>query len=186
MSAPFWGDVGVKKWSPFFNSGAQSPIFGHQSAHIQVPKNRGNCWTMGLNSRCSVVLRTSTMTIFGSNMKIIFFRFLGSFMDIFRKKVLKPSLIYEQGMHSILLMMFREISLPVTLRGGSYWAILNVIKKEPLGEGWVRGSGGACPARWTGVARPQVCRRSASDSGPALPSTTLLPSRHQQRPPHSL
>ena len=75
---------------------------------------------MGLNSRCSVVLRTSTMTIFGSNIKIIFFRFLGSFMDIFHKKVLKPSLIYEQGMHSILLMMFREISLPVTLRGGSY------------------------------------------------------------------
>ena len=40
---PFWGDVGVKKWSPFFNSGAQRPIFGHQSGHIQVPKNRGNC-----------------------------------------------------------------------------------------------------------------------------------------------
>ena len=26
---PFWGDVGVKKWSPFLDSGAQSPIFGH-------------------------------------------------------------------------------------------------------------------------------------------------------------
>ena len=26
---PFWGDVGVKKWSPFLDSAAQSPIFGH-------------------------------------------------------------------------------------------------------------------------------------------------------------
>ena len=26
---PFWGDVGVKKWSPFLDSGALSPIFGH-------------------------------------------------------------------------------------------------------------------------------------------------------------
>ena len=25
----FWGDVGVKKWSPFFYSAARSPIFGH-------------------------------------------------------------------------------------------------------------------------------------------------------------
>ena len=28
-SPPFWGGVRVKKWSPFFDSGAQSPIFGH-------------------------------------------------------------------------------------------------------------------------------------------------------------
>ena len=26
---PFWGDVGVKKWSWFFDSGTRSPIFGH-------------------------------------------------------------------------------------------------------------------------------------------------------------
>ena len=26
---PFWGDVGVKKWSPFLDSAAQSPIFRH-------------------------------------------------------------------------------------------------------------------------------------------------------------
>ena len=26
---PFWGDVGVKKWSPFLDSDARSPIFGH-------------------------------------------------------------------------------------------------------------------------------------------------------------
>ena len=28
-SPPFWGGVRVKKWSAFFDSGAQSPIFGH-------------------------------------------------------------------------------------------------------------------------------------------------------------
>ena len=26
---PFWGDVGVKKWSRFLNTDTQSPIFGH-------------------------------------------------------------------------------------------------------------------------------------------------------------
>ena len=26
---PFWGDVGVKKWSQFFDSGTPKPIFGH-------------------------------------------------------------------------------------------------------------------------------------------------------------
>ena len=26
---PFWGDVGVKKWSQFFYSGTPKPIFGH-------------------------------------------------------------------------------------------------------------------------------------------------------------
>ena len=26
---PFWGDVSVKKWSSFLDSGARSPIFGH-------------------------------------------------------------------------------------------------------------------------------------------------------------
>ena len=43
---PFWGDVGVKKWSRFFDSGTRKPIFGHlkmgtfaKSAHFQVPKN---------------------------------------------------------------------------------------------------------------------------------------------------
>ena len=25
----FWGDVGVKKWSQFLDSGIGSPIFGH-------------------------------------------------------------------------------------------------------------------------------------------------------------
>ena len=29
LNPPFWGDVGVKKWSPFLDSGTQSPIFGH-------------------------------------------------------------------------------------------------------------------------------------------------------------
>ena len=33
-SPPFWGGVRVKKWSPFFDSGAQSPIFGH----LKMPK----------------------------------------------------------------------------------------------------------------------------------------------------
>ena len=36
-SPPFWGGVRVKKWSPFFDSGARSPIFGHlkmPSAHF--------------------------------------------------------------------------------------------------------------------------------------------------------
>ena len=43
---PFWGDVGVKKWSQFFDSGTPKPIFGHlkmgtfgKSAHFQVPEN---------------------------------------------------------------------------------------------------------------------------------------------------
>ena len=31
---PFWGDVGVKKWSPFLDSGTRSPIFGH----LKMPK----------------------------------------------------------------------------------------------------------------------------------------------------
>ena len=26
---PFWGDVGVKKWSQILDSGTRSPIFGH-------------------------------------------------------------------------------------------------------------------------------------------------------------
>ena len=43
---PFWGDVGVKKWSRFFYSGTRKPIFGHlkmgtfaKSAHFQVTEN---------------------------------------------------------------------------------------------------------------------------------------------------
>ena len=43
---PFWGDVGVKKWSQILDSGTRSPIFGHlkmgtfaKSAHFQVPEN---------------------------------------------------------------------------------------------------------------------------------------------------
>ena len=43
---PFWGDVGVKKWSQFFYSGTPKPIFGHlkmgtfgKSAHFRVPEN---------------------------------------------------------------------------------------------------------------------------------------------------
>ena len=28
-SPPFWGGVRVKKWSPFFDSGARGPSFGH-------------------------------------------------------------------------------------------------------------------------------------------------------------
>ena len=31
---PFQGDVSVKKWSPFLDSGAQSPIF----RHLKMPK----------------------------------------------------------------------------------------------------------------------------------------------------
>ena len=45
-SIPFWGDVGVKKWSRFFCFGAQSAIFLHvkmgtfaKCARFQVPKN---------------------------------------------------------------------------------------------------------------------------------------------------
>ena len=29
LNPPFWGGVGVKKWSPFLDSDARSPIFGH-------------------------------------------------------------------------------------------------------------------------------------------------------------
>ena len=42
---PFWGDVGVKKWSPFLDSGARSPIFGHLEMG-KVPTFR--CPKMGL------------------------------------------------------------------------------------------------------------------------------------------
>ena len=45
-STPFWGDVGIKKWSCFFCFGARSAIFCHlkpgtfaKSARFQVPKN---------------------------------------------------------------------------------------------------------------------------------------------------
>ena len=44
---PFLGVVGVKKWSPFLDFGAQSPIFGHlkmgtfaENTHFRVPKKR--------------------------------------------------------------------------------------------------------------------------------------------------
>ena len=44
---PFWGEVGVKKWSPFLDSVARSPAFAHlkmatfgKSAHFWVQKNR--------------------------------------------------------------------------------------------------------------------------------------------------
>ena len=33
---PFWGDVGMKKWSPFLDSGARSPIFGPLKVGIPV------------------------------------------------------------------------------------------------------------------------------------------------------
>ena len=33
-SPPFWGDVAMKKWSQFLDSGARSPIFGH----LKLPK----------------------------------------------------------------------------------------------------------------------------------------------------
>ena len=33
-SPPFWGGVRVKKWPPFFDSSARSPIFGH----LKMPK----------------------------------------------------------------------------------------------------------------------------------------------------
>ena len=45
---PFLGDVGMKKWSPFLDSGARSPIFGHlktrtfgKSAYFWVLENGG-------------------------------------------------------------------------------------------------------------------------------------------------
>ena len=45
-STPFWGDVGIEKWSRFFCFGARSAIFWHlktgnfsKSARFQVPKN---------------------------------------------------------------------------------------------------------------------------------------------------
>ena len=55
---PFWGDVGVKKWSQILDSGTRSPIFGHlkmgtfaKSAQFQCKKGifykmvarRGKC-----------------------------------------------------------------------------------------------------------------------------------------------
>ena len=45
-STPFWGDVGIKKWSRFFCFGTRSAIFWHvktgtfaKSARFHVPKN---------------------------------------------------------------------------------------------------------------------------------------------------
>ena len=45
-SLPFWGDVGIEKWSPFFCSGTRSAIFWHlktgtfgKSARFQTAKN---------------------------------------------------------------------------------------------------------------------------------------------------
>ena len=45
-SSPFWGVVGIKKWSPILCLGTQSAIFWHlktgtfaKSARFQVPKN---------------------------------------------------------------------------------------------------------------------------------------------------
>ena len=35
---PFWGDVGVKKWSQILDSGTRSPIFGHLKMGT-FPKN---------------------------------------------------------------------------------------------------------------------------------------------------
>ena len=37
---PFWGDIGMKKWSPFLFFGIQSPIFEHMftSTFPKVPK----------------------------------------------------------------------------------------------------------------------------------------------------
>ena len=37
-TSPFWGDVGVKKWSQILDSGTQSPIFGHLKMGT-FPKN---------------------------------------------------------------------------------------------------------------------------------------------------
>ena len=34
---PFWGDVGVKKWSPFLVAGAEVPFFGTQKRAL-LPK----------------------------------------------------------------------------------------------------------------------------------------------------
>ena len=39
-SPPFWGGVRVKKWSPFFDSGARSPIFGHLKMGTKLKKSR--------------------------------------------------------------------------------------------------------------------------------------------------
>ena len=43
---PFWEDVGVKKWSPFLDSGTQSTVFWYpklgtfgKSVHFLGPKN---------------------------------------------------------------------------------------------------------------------------------------------------
>ena len=45
-SLPFWGDVGIKKWSPFFCYGIRSAVFWHvktgtfsKSARFHAPKN---------------------------------------------------------------------------------------------------------------------------------------------------
>ena len=48
MSHPqFWRDDGVKKWSPFLDSGARSPIFGH----LKMPKVPiFRCQKMGLRA----------------------------------------------------------------------------------------------------------------------------------------
>ena len=47
---PFWGDVGVKKWSLFLDLGARSPIFGHLKMGT-FDRNRQNPFELFFSSK---------------------------------------------------------------------------------------------------------------------------------------
>ena len=82
---PLWGNVGWKKWSPFFDLAARSPIFGHLKmgtfdrnyprSPLQLYKSFQEKRTMtdqtrlksrGPNSRTCVLVGTSKMSKTGS------------------------------------------------------------------------------------------------------------------------
>ena len=60
---PFWGDVGVKKWSQILDSGTRSPIFGHLKMGTFAKRAFSTKWWPGEENAP----------------KIIFFAFLVSF-----------------------------------------------------------------------------------------------------------
>ena len=91
---PFWGDVGIKKWSPFLDSGAQSPIFWHlkmgtfaKSARFQVPKN---------GTLSAPILKRSPKTSRNTpqngwvDIWVMRFHFQASIKPIFENQVFRP------------------------------------------------------------------------------------------------
>ena len=112
---PFWGDVGVKKWSQILDSGTRSPIFGHLKMgtwHFQVPKNgtlsvriqnliplfQANippkCW-----SRCLFYSFTTVGRVIG---KFWILSILGSFLEC------KKGIFYKMVARSTFLVFFQK------------------------------------------------------------------------------